>query len=53
MVRWSKVYKTIKEAREIRMQCLLPFELAEFIKKGDPIKPVRLIKSDIIEVNIQ
>ena len=42
----TKFIKQLKKQEKIRMQCLQALELAEFIKKGDPIKPVRLIKSD-------
>lgn len=39
-------YQTISEAIENKLGlCPSPLELAEFIKNGDPIKPVRLILS--------
>ena len=38
-----KVYQTLQEAKQNSLKlCPSPLELAEFIKQGDPIKPVRL-----------
>ena len=38
-----KVYRTLQEAKQNSLKlCPSPLELAEFIKQGDPIKPVRL-----------